>query len=342
MKKQHAVVTLFLLILTGITLACTSFVLSGEHPFLAKNLDWELDRGYLHFNLAGIKKNSISDPNLKWISKYNSITNNQFGKEFPLGGMNEAGLVIEELSLFGQAYETDISKQNLNEFQWVQYQLDNSASVIEVIESLGQITIKHNIMNLHYLIADKTGDVAVIECLKTGVRIYYENELPYKTLSNNNYKESIRYLGFFEGYGGTMEILHRPGSQERFVSAVSMLDDFKSESDPMNYCFTILNTVKQEDTRWQFVYDPYDLKIHCKTHDSSKTFEIGFKELKKVRHNRFAVTLSGGVHQQIKMGDHRNKKQLKYVHGQLEAYFPEREHVYEMLIEEGSRSLKAK
>ncbi|MEA3391596.1 MAG: hypothetical protein U9Q91_01310 [Candidatus Marinimicrobia bacterium] len=56
MKKQHAVVALFLLILTGITLACTSFVLSGEHPFLAKNLDWELDRGYLHFNLAGIKK----------------------------------------------------------------------------------------------------------------------------------------------------------------------------------------------------------------------------------------------------------------------------------------------
>jgi choloylglycine hydrolase len=30
---------------------------------------------------------------ISWISKYGSITFNQYGREFPTGGMNEKGLV---------------------------------------------------------------------------------------------------------------------------------------------------------------------------------------------------------------------------------------------------------
>ena len=32
-----------------------------------------------------------------WVSKYGSVTFNQYGRELPTGGMNEAGLVVETI-----------------------------------------------------------------------------------------------------------------------------------------------------------------------------------------------------------------------------------------------------
>jgi Penicillin V acylase and related amidases len=46
---------------------------------------------------------------IEWISKYGSITFNQSGREFPHGGINEKGLVIEQMWLDEAAYpEMDI------------------------------------------------------------------------------------------------------------------------------------------------------------------------------------------------------------------------------------------
>ncbi|MEA3391597.1 MAG: linear amide C-N hydrolase [Candidatus Marinimicrobia bacterium] len=256
--------------------------------------------------------------------------------------MNEAGLVIEELSLFGQPYTCDESKQLLNEFQWVQYQLDNSANIPDVIQSLEKITIRHAIMNLHYLLTDRGGNTAVIECLETGVVVYSGEDLPFKALSNNNYKEGIHYLGFFEGYGGEMKVQHRRGSQERFVSAVSMLDHFTPEVDRISYSFHILNTVKQEDTRWQFVYDIKDLSITYKTHGIPGEFSMGFEDLKKIRHNKFAIRLFGDKHKQVKMTAGKNKEHLKYIKGELDEYFPGNETIYDLMVIEGNKSLRTR
>ena len=320
--------------------ACTSFVLEQDDSYyLAKNLDWEIDRGYLFYNLAGIEKTSVSDPELKWVSTYKSITNNQFGKEFPLGGMNEAGLVVEEMSLIGQVYKHDESKRSLNEFQWVQYQLDMSRSVEDVIKSLETITIEHAIMNLHYLIADRSGDRAVIECLENGIVIHHGDELPYPVLSNNPYEKAMRYLGFFEGYGGEMEVLHRSGSQERFVSCVHLLNKKDALAPPASYALDLLDTVKQKDTRWQFIYDMTGKKIRYKTHDLARESKITFKQLKHIKHNQFAITLFGGEHKRVKVNAEMNKEQLKFVQDKLEEYFPGKAHNYDLMIKEGESSL---
>jgi len=323
-------------------LACTSFVLNSESPYLAKNLDWEIDRGYLFYNLDGIEKNSISDTSLAWISKYKSITNNQFGKEFPLGGMNEAGLVIEELSLFGQSYQCDTSKMLLNEFQWVQYQLDMSKTVEEVIQSLENITITHDIMNLHYIIADKTGDIAVVECLENGVVVHWGEMLPYPVLSNNPYVEAMRYLGFFKGYGGEMEVQHRQGSQERFVSCVHLLNDKYVATDPVSYAFDLLDTVRQRDTQWQFVYDIADLKVICHIHINTKPYETSFRKLKKVKHNQYAVPLYQDRYKKIRMTNEVNREQLDFINKNLDNYFPGKKHVYDLMMGAGEKSLKQK
>ena len=338
--KKIIVVLLFGL---GSLFACTSFVLKQEGSlYLSKNLDWEVDRGYLVYNLDGIAKTSISDTSLIWTSKYRSITNNQFGKEFPLGGLNEAGLVIEEMSLFGQPYVYDEGKLHLNEFQWVQYQLDRSASVEEVIASLDTVNIKHAFMNLHYLVADRSGDMAVIECLEQGITVYRGKDLPYPVLSNNPYLQALRYLGFYAGYGGDMEVMHRQGSQERFVSCVHLLNSDNDVVLPIDFALDLLETVKQNDTRWQFVYDLDNLTITYKTHDLAGESTIDLKALRRIKHNRYGVSLFGGKHKQTKISAEKNKAQLEHVHNELEAFFPGRNKVYEMMDKAGKESLGQK
>jgi choloylglycine hydrolase len=60
---------------------------------LAKNLAFPIGEGIILINKRGVLKTAYISQykKLSWRSKYGSITFNQFGKEFPLGEMNEAG-----------------------------------------------------------------------------------------------------------------------------------------------------------------------------------------------------------------------------------------------------------
>ncbi|MFX0203222.1 MAG: hypothetical protein ACFFCW_44530, partial [Candidatus Hodarchaeota archaeon] len=81
--------------------ACTAFVLRDDGQFvIGKNFDWYLGSGLIIANKRNVLKTSLLKPGeqtMSWISKYGSITFNQYGREFPLGGINEAGLIIEFL-----------------------------------------------------------------------------------------------------------------------------------------------------------------------------------------------------------------------------------------------------
>jgi penicillin V acylase-like amidase (Ntn superfamily) len=68
-------------------------------------------------------------PEISWISKYGSITFNPFPREFPDGGMNEAGLCIWEMTLVGTKFLEDELLPKLFMMQWMQYVLDNFESV---------------------------------------------------------------------------------------------------------------------------------------------------------------------------------------------------------------------
>ena len=53
-------------------------------------------------NRRGLKKTAFStNSGLQWVSRFGSLTFNQFGFEFPNGGINEAGLVIEHMMMDG-------------------------------------------------------------------------------------------------------------------------------------------------------------------------------------------------------------------------------------------------
>jgi penicillin V acylase-like amidase (Ntn superfamily) len=238
---------------------CTAFVMRGGGTFLlAKNLDWPIEDGYVFVNKKGVSKEAFSTGTpsaLRWTSKYGSVTFNQFGREFPLGGMNEAGLVIEELNA-GDGCRPSGSRLILNEFQWVQYHLDSHRTVKEVLNNDPGLRIARLLLNLHYLVTDRKGNAAVIECAGGKMTYYGGDDLPVPVLSNNSYEESLRYLRLHRGFGGSRVVSNGPESLERFVRAAALLEEYRLPAQRLlpDHAFSVLKSVEQNDTQWSVVY----------------------------------------------------------------------------------------
>jgi choloylglycine hydrolase len=119
--------------------ACTTFVINDStHLIFGRNFDFDFGEGYICLNRRGLKKTSfVREPDLpvRWTARYGSITFNQVGIDNPMGGMNEKGLVIAQMALPGSVFPESNGKEVLGELDWIQFQLDNSASLNEVIEN---------------------------------------------------------------------------------------------------------------------------------------------------------------------------------------------------------------
>jgi len=289
-KVKFSAIILFctLLVQSAPLDGCTAFCLNKNGQLvLAKNLDWPIADGFIVVNKRNMKKVAYTKRALKvtWVSKYGSLTFNQFGKEFPLGGMNEAGLVIEELNLYGTG-PLDDSLYAVNEFQWVQYHLDNFASVEEIVQNSPFVVVEPILARLHYLIADKSGNIAIIEFYDGQVQIYHGNEVVYPVLSNNRYKNSLRYVKNFMGFGGDLPIRREASSSERFVRTAALVQEVSRSNnvDVISTAFAMLDSVQQHDTQWSIVYDLTNNRIFFRTSVC--------KELKSVHLQAFNFTCS--------------------------------------------------
>jgi len=250
---------------------CTSFCLHNDDEVVfGKNYDWSLDDGILIVNKRNMSKTAMGEDHpAHWTSTYGSVTFNQYGRELPLGGMNEAGLVIETMWLTETEYPVADSRPAVSNLQWVQYQLDNSSTVEEVIASDTLVRIgPGSVAKTHYLVSDRSGSCASIEFVD-GKLVYHKNGMmDVKTLTNSTYSESIQFLHQHKGFGGSLPIPQDAHSLGRFVRASDMLKayDSKNGESAVDYAFSILASAAQgEWTQWSIVYDIRDLRIHFRT-----------------------------------------------------------------------------
>lgn len=270
----------FILLLCIVTLwqqaqACTTFSFSDKsgHRVFGRNYDFPIASGHIQINFRDMCKTAFIQPPekpLSWVSEYGSISFNQAGREFPYGGMNEAGLVIEQMWLQETDYPDDDQRFGLSMLQWIQYQLDCSSSVQEVIDSDGMVRISYtSTAPLHFLVSDAFGDAATIEYLDGEMTIHHNQTLPHPVLANCTYDHSLEYKRNLE----QMEDIHynewTVNSSGRFAKAASLIEEYTEENEIVDYSFDILKEVAQGDfTQWSIVYDISNKMIHFKSNEN--------------------------------------------------------------------------
>ncbi len=280
MKKITAL--FFAIIYSVFSFACSTFLLSknGRH-FFGRNYDWVSGNGMIVVNARNVQKRSFipdGEKAVSWISKYGSVSFNQFGKEFPHGGMNEKGLVVELMWLDETKYPSADSRAAISELQWIQYQLDNCATIEEVIAT--DITIRitrNNAVPLHFLVADEKGQAATIEFINGKMVVHKGKDMLFPVLTNTVYQDAIQKLK--NKQAGKLASFD-DNSVDRFATACRMVQQFQqtnNSADPVDYAFSILGKVAQGDyTKWRIVYDITGRQVHFVTRDNQqrKSFSL--------------------------------------------------------------------
>ena len=268
--------------------ACSTFMLAkGPHLVFGHNLNENgIDvPGMVFINKRGVFKTSRtwseminkdrSNPSsLTWISRYGSVTFNAFGRDFPDGGMNEAGLYIWEMSENAN-YPKNQDLPKLMHMNWMQYILDNYSTIDEAIKSAFEIEIDG--WDWHYFVADSRGVTASIAFVDGEVIVRRGEAMPVPALLNEPYDREVELLGYFEGFGGAYPVELESEYTPRFAKAAVLLSEFDLNSDPVDYGFLILKRLKVAETpKWSVLFDVRNLKAHFKTrlNPEIKSFSI--------------------------------------------------------------------
>lgn len=242
------------------TRACTTFALAAEDArVVGKSYDWPLGHGVVALNRRGLAKQAIAldprDAPARWVSRYASLTFDQYGLELPNGGLNEAGLVIEVMWLAESEPEPRDARPVVNELQWIQLQLDTRATTAEVLAHLGEVRVARAYGRVHYLVCDRGGACAAIEWIggrpvvSTGAR----------ALTNDSFARSAAYLDALGARAPDGQ-----GSLPRFARAARAAR--RPADGPLEAAaFRTLDAVRTPQSQWQIVYDPGRLRVSFRT-----------------------------------------------------------------------------
>lgn len=279
MKRFASSTLLLVCFFLNYAFACTTFCLrsKGEVIF-GRNYDWDIGDALIFVNKRGVMKTSAdeSPKPAKWVSKYGSVTFNQYGRENPTGGMNEAGLVVEQMWLDETDYVKDPSLPTIGTQEWMQYLLDTSATTAEAIKAAERVRIVTEV-KVHYLVSDKAGNTAAFDFLGGKMVVHTGDNLPVATLTNDTYDNSIKVR--------TTSVIEKASSSsslDRFVRTAYRTEAFakqpKEGQEAINYAFDALsNAAQRPGTVWSIVYDIKRGVIHFRTAASPQIKSIDTK-----------------------------------------------------------------
>lgn len=262
---------------------CTTFGLARDgRSLFGQNYDWMVADGLVLVNKRGLAKGCVeTGTGPTWVSKYGSVTFNQYGRELPVGGMNERGLAFGIMWLEESKYEAPDDRKALGLLQWAQYQIDNHATVAEVVANVRAVRIAQGASSarVHYHFSDAEGQSAIIEVLDGKLVVHSGLEIPTRTLSNDTYASCAETMKRFEGFGGGAPVPTDRGSVSRFVRAASATAG-KAVRPTVGGAFSILDDVAQGDfTKWSIVYDSTDRTISFRTHNAPEVKTIDFAKI---------------------------------------------------------------
>jgi penicillin V acylase-like amidase (Ntn superfamily) len=251
--------------------SCTSFCLDDNgHMVFGSNYDNDKPEGMVFINKRGISKSGFipgtTEQIAHWTSKYGSVSFTVVGYQLAWAGMNEKGLVMSTMALPETQNPEADERPALHSPHWMQYMLDNCRSVKEVIAADSQVRIFETVD--HYLVADRTGDCAVIEFLDGKMVFHTGQELPAAVLTNSMYSESADFLE--KGAAGVKVkdgIQTITSSLRRFRIAADRVKAFQpaGAEHAVNYALETLDMVGGDGTLWSIVFDIQNLSVYFRT-----------------------------------------------------------------------------
>lgn len=226
------IITLFSFMINTVN-ACTRVVYHGPNDLIitARSMDW---KGEIPANLwafpRGIERNGEAGSNsVKWKSKYGSVITSSWDIATS-DGMNEKGLVGNLLWLVESVYpkyEKGGDRAGLAVSLWLQYVLDNYATVSEAVEALEkeQFTVVSSYIpgtnifaTVHLSISDATGDNAIFEYVDGKLVIHHSRD--YNTMTNSPvFEEQLAINSYWKGIPGTIMLPGTNRAADRFVRA---------------------------------------------------------------------------------------------------------------------------
>ncbi len=243
---------------------CSSFAIAQQSEvLLAKNFDWHFGGGYLIKNPRGVARRALplfgGEP-AGWTSVHGSLTFTQYGMGLPYGGINERGLAIEMLWLDETVYPSSAA-QTIGELEWIQYQLDNRATVAEVVARVDEFSIRPVGGKIHYILADALGDRALVEFVDGAARVQRGGEKPL-VCTNDTHK--LSELAFEKLRSSKLE-----GTSSRVRYARLRLDLERSTGPAsVDRGFAALASVAEHGaryrTQWSTIYEVRKRRVHVK------------------------------------------------------------------------------
>ena len=264
------------------TEACTRVVYQGKDNTVltARSMDWKEDtRSNLWIFPRGMKRNGEIGKNpLEWTSKYGSVVASAYDI-CSTDGMNEKGLVANLLGLAESEYpQWDGKKPGLSIAAWVQYILDNFATVDEAVSYVekGTFEVVSDMMpdgtrmaTLHLSISDADGDNAIFEYIGGELKIHHDKS--YQVMTNSPvFDQQLALNDYWKNIGGTTFLPGTNRAADRFVRASFYINAIPKVADTRTAVASVFSVIRNtsvplgittpnepniSSTRWRTVSD---------------------------------------------------------------------------------------
>lgn len=284
---------------------CTRVVYSGSNGMVAtgRSMDWKTD---MHSNLwvfpRGMKRNGETGENsLEWTSRYGSVVTSAF-EIASTDGMNEKGLVANLLWLPETEYPVrDKNKPGPAITAWVQYMLDNFATVEEAVAYIDEDTFQvvsdmmpdgSRLATLHLSISDATGDCAIFEYIGGKLTVYHSKE--YKVMTNSpTYNKQLALSEYWKSIGGLSFLPGTNRAADRFARASFYINALPETDDERIAVASVFSVVRNASvpygistpespeistTQWRTVSESKNLRYFFESSLTPNTFWVNLKD----------------------------------------------------------------
>ncbi|MGB0119454.1 MAG: linear amide C-N hydrolase [Solirubrobacterales bacterium] len=246
---------------------------------VGRNMDFHKD---LMTNLwkypRGVERDDGVNGDLTWTSKYGSVVAASFDM-ISVDGLNEEGLAGHVLWLAESEFGTpDESRTKLSQAIWMQYFLDNFATVAEAVDWIAETNVQVVQMMdptggkppaIHLALDDATGDSCIIEYVDGKPKVYHSPD--YNVMTNSpTFDQQIELVKKIDGLGGDQPLPGSTLASDRFARAsyyVSRLAQPQTQLEAIAAMFSVIRNAAQpfrvpdpgkpdaSQTIWQTVLD---------------------------------------------------------------------------------------